>query len=268
MRLADRVALITGAAKGMGSEISTALANEGAHLVLAARDAGPLEALAASLRRHGGDRATGGPGGRYVAVPVDVADPRSVDALARRTLDEFGRIDILVNAAGVIGPIETPLHKLAPEDWDRVLGVNLKGVFLCCRAVVPEMIERRYGKIINIAGTSGLRGYRFRAAYSSSKWAVRGLTRTLALEVGPYGVNVNAICPGVVEGERMTTIMREKARVRGWTVDQVFGEYVGEMALRRFTKDSDIAHAVVFLASEESRQITGHELIVDGGWDV
>ena len=237
------------------------MANEGAHLVLAAREPGPLEALAGTLRRSGGDR-------RCVAAPTDVTDPSAVDALARRTLDEFGRIDILVNAAGAIGPIETPLHQIAPGDWDHVLGVNLRGVFLCCRAVVPTMIDRRYGKIINIAGTSGLRGYRFRAAYSSSKWAVRGLTRTLALEVGPYGVNVNAICPGVVEGDRMTTIITQKARIRGWTATQVRDEYIGEMALRRFTTDADIAHAAVFLASEESRQISGHEMIVDGGWDV
>jgi len=253
------VAIVTGAAKGMGSAISAALASEGAHLVLAAREPGPLEALATTLGR---------PGRRCVVVPTDVADARAAGALAQRALEAFGRIDILVNAAGVIGPIETPLHQIAPADWDHVLGVNLRGVFLCCRAVVPTMIDRRYGKIINIAGTSGLRGYRFRAAYSSSKWAVRGLTRTLALEVGPYGVNVNAICPGVVEGDRMTTIINQKARVRGWTPTRVVDEYVGEMALRRFTRDEDIAHAVVFLASEESRQITGHELIVDGGWDV
>jgi NAD(P)-dependent dehydrogenase (short-subunit alcohol dehydrogenase family) len=261
VRLQGRVAVITGAAKGMGGAISTALADEGAHLVLAAREPAPLEALAEALRgRH--DRS------RYIAVPTDVVDPSAVDALVRRALEEFGRIDILVNAAGVIGPIETPLHKIAPDDWDRVLSVNVKGVFLCCRAVVPTMIERQYGKIINIAGTSGLRGYRFRAAYSSSKWAVRGLTRTLALEVGPSGVNVNAICPGVVEGDRMTTIIQTKARVRGWTAPQVFDEYIDEMALRRFTKNEDIANAVVFLASEDSRQITGHEMIVDGGWDV
>src|SRR5579864_1478822 len=261
MRLADRVAVVTGAAKGMGGTISAALAAEGAHLVLAAREPGPLTALAETLARRGGGR-------RALSVPTDVSDQRQVAALARRAVDEFGRIDILVNAAGVIGPIETPLHKIAPEDWDRVQNVNLKGVFLCCRAVVPTMLEQRSGKIINIAGTSGLRGYRYRAAYSSSKWGVRGLTRTLALEVGPYGVNVNAICPGVVEGDRMTTIIAEKARARGWSSEEVFDEYIREMALRRFTKDEDVAHAVVFLASEESRQISGHELIVDGGWDV
>lgn len=262
MRLRDRVAVVTGAAKGMGDAICEAFAREGASIVAAAREAGPLAALVERLRR------LEGVGGRHLAVPADVTREDQVAALADRARGEFGRIDILVNAAGTIGPIETPLHKIAPEEWDRVLAVNLRGVFLCCRAVVPGMIEQRSGKIINIAGTSGLRGYRNRAAYSSSKWAVRGLTRTLALEVGPYNVNVNAIFPGVVEGDRMQTIIAEKARVRGTTEEAVFEEYVREMALRRFTEETDIAHAAVFLASDESRQITGHEIVVDGGWDV
>lgn len=261
VKLRDRVAIVTGAAKGMGGAISLALAQEGAHVVGAARGGRDLEALVERLR--GLER-----GRRYLAVPTDVTNDVEVVALVRRTLSEFGRIDILVNAAGVIGPIETPLHRIEPEAWDHVLGVNLRGVFLCCRAVVPTMIAQRHGKIINIAGTSGLRGYRNRAAYSSSKWAVRGLTRTLALEVGPYNVNVNAICPGVVEGDRMTTIIAEKARGRGTPTQDVFDEYVREMALHRFSTPEDVAHAVVFLASEDSRQITGHDLIVDGGWDV
>jgi NAD(P)-dependent dehydrogenase (short-subunit alcohol dehydrogenase family) len=261
VKLQDRVAIVTGAAKGMGEAICTALAREGAHIVMVAREAPPLAALIETLKSLERGR-------RYLAVPADVTSEAQVAALAQRTLSEFGRIDILVNAAGTIGPIEMPLHNIAPEEWDRVLSVNVKGVFLCCRVVVPTMIEQRYGKIINIAGTSGLRGYRYRAAYSSSKWAVRGLTRTLALEVGPHNVNVNAICPGVVEGDRMTTIIAEKARVRGTTTEAVFDEYVGEMALRRFTHADDIARSVVFLASEDSRQLTGHDLVVDGGWDV
>jgi 3-oxoacyl-[acyl-carrier protein] reductase len=262
VRLAERVAVVTGAAKGMGDAICEAFAREGASVVLAARDPGPLSALVERLPRPQGKR------GGHLAVPTDVTREDQVAALAERAQGEFGRVDILVNAAGTIGPIETPLHKIAPEEWDRVLAVNLKGVFLCCRAFVPGMMERKYGKIINVAGTSGLRGYRFRAAYSSSKWAVRGLTRTLALEVGPYNINVNAIFPGVVDGDRMQTIIAEKARVRGTTAKAVFDEYVGEMAMRRFTDETDIAHAAVFLASDESRQISGHEIVVDGGWDV
>ncbi|HEV2438817.1 MAG TPA: SDR family oxidoreductase [bacterium] len=261
MRLRDRVAVVTGAAKGMGDAICEALAREGASVVAAARDAGPLAALVERLPRGEGQA-------RHLAVPTDVTREDQVAGLADRTRKELGRVDILVNAAGTIGPIETPLHKIAPEEWDRVLAVNVRGVFLCCRAFVPSMIEQKYGKIINIAGTSGLRGYRYRAAYSSSKWAVRGLTRTLALEVGPYNVNVNAIFPGVVEGDRMQTIIAEKAKVRGTTPKVVFDEYVGEMAMRRFTEETDIANAVVFLASDESRQIAGHEIVVDGGWDV
>ena len=268
MRLEDRVAIVTGAAKGMGDAVCAALAQEGAHVVAAAREAGPLEELVGRLERLEGGSGSRVAGRRHLAVPTDVTREDQVSALARRTLAEFGRIDILVNAAGVIGPIETPLHKITPEAWDHVLAVNLRGVFLCCRAVVPTMMEQRYGKIVNIAGTSGLRGYRNRAAYSASKWAVRGLTRTLALEAGPYNVNVNAICPGVVEGERMQTIIAEKARVRDTTAEAVFDEYIRETALRRFSEESDVAHTVVFLASDDSRQITGHDLVVDGGWDV
>jgi len=261
VKLHDRVAIVTGAAKGMGGAICTRLAREGAHVVAAARDAAPLAALVDRLRglEHGG---------RHLAVPTDVTAEAQVANLVDRTRSEFGRIDVLVNAAGVTGPVETPLYAVDPAAWDHVLAVNLKGTFLCCRAVVPVMIAQRSGKIINIAGTSGLRGYRYRAPYSASKWAVRGLTRTLALEVGPFNINVNAICPGVVEGGRMTGIIAEKARVRGTTERDVFDEYVGEMALRRFSTDDDVAHAVAFLASDESRQITGHDLVVDGGWDV
>lgn len=261
VKLADRVAIVTGGAKGMGGAFSLALAREGAHVVIAGRDLAALEAHASRIRALNS--------GRYVlAVPADVTDEAEVQGMVEAALRINSRIDILVNAHGVIGPIETPLHQIRPADWHHVLGVNLFGTFLCCRAVLPTMIGQRYGKIINIGGTSGLRGYRYRAAYSSSKWAVRGLTRTLALEVGPYNINVNAVFPGVVEGGRMTTIINEKARVQNRTPGEVHADYLNEMALRRFSTDEDVAHAVIFLASEESRQITGHEIVVDGGWDV
>jgi 3-oxoacyl-[acyl-carrier protein] reductase len=149
-----------------------------------------------------------------------------------------------------------------------MLDTNLKGTFLPTKHVLPTMITQRYGKIVNVSGTSGLRGYKNRAAYSSSKWALRGFTRTVALEVGKHGINVNALHPGIVGGERMDKLCREKARKRGWTVEQVYKEYEDEMALGRVTTAPDIANAVVFLASDDSRQMTGQSVTVDGGWDV
>ena len=259
MRVADRIAVVTGAAKGMGWEISTALAREGADLVLAARDVPPLESLAAEIRALGR---------RALVTPCDVTDEAAVAGMAARATEVFGRVDILVNAAGVTGPIETPIQNIAVADFRAVLESNIVGTFLPIKHVLPGMIARRYGKIVNISGTSGLRGYKYRAAYSSSKWALRGLTRTVALEAGPHNVNVNALHPGIVAGERMDKLCREKAKKRGWTPARVYQEYVDEMALRRVTVSRDIANAVLFLVSDESQNMTGQSVTVDGGWDV
>jgi 3-oxoacyl-[acyl-carrier protein] reductase len=260
-KLQNKVALLTGGAKGMGGTIAELFAREGAGLVLAARD---LDALDAELERIGGVV----PEVRGIAVRCDVTDEAQVEALVRRALDEFGQVDVLVNAAGVTGPIETPVQDIRAEDIDDVLAINVKGTILCCKAIVPHMIERRQGKIVNIAGTSGLRGYKNRVAYSASKWGVRGITRTVALEVGLYGVNCNCVAPGPLYGPRMEKIIREKARVRGTTPEEIFAEYLSEQVLKRFTSPVDIAYAVLFLATDESRQITGQVITVDGGWDV
>jgi 3-oxoacyl-[acyl-carrier protein] reductase len=259
MRLADRIAVVTGAAKGMGRDICLALAGEGAHLALVAREAGPLETLARDIEALGR---------RTLVIPADVTEEPLVRAAMARTVERFGRIDILVNAAGVTGPVETPVWEIEAEAFDAVLATNVRGTFLPTKHVLPVMIRQRYGKIVNISGTSGLRGYKFRAAYSSSKWALRGFTRTVALEVGPYNINVNALHPGIVAGDRMDKLCREKARKRGWTPEQVHAEYVAEMALRRVTTADDIARAVCFLASDDSRNMTGQSVTVDGGWDV
>ncbi|MGH7399386.1 MAG: SDR family NAD(P)-dependent oxidoreductase, partial [Candidatus Rokuibacteriota bacterium] len=176
MKLADRIAIVTGAAKGMGADICRTLAREGAHLALAAREVAPLEELAKEVEA---------PGRRALVVPTDVTDERAVERLVARTKETYGRIDILVNAAGVTGPIETPVQEITADDFRAVLEANVVGTFLPTKHVLPTMIAQKDGKIVNISGTSGLRGYKYRAAYSSSKWALRGLTRTVALEVGP-----------------------------------------------------------------------------------
>lgn len=259
MKLAGRIALVTGAAKGMGREISTTLAREGADLVLTARDVPPLAELAREIEDVGR---------RALVSACDVTDEGAVAGMVARAREAYGRIDILVNAAGVTGPVETPVQQITVEDFRAVLETNIVGTFLPIKHVLPGMIERRYGKIVNISGTSGLRGYKYRTAYSSSKWALRGLTRTVALEAGPHNVNVNALHPGIVAGDRMDRLCREKAAKRGWTPEQVYREYVDEMALRRVTTAQDIARAVLFLVSDDSANMTGQSVTVDGGWDV
>src|SRR5256886_10931362 len=243
----------------MGRDICLTLAREGASVAIAAREPAPLEALGREITALGR---------RVIVVPTDVTDEAAVERLVTRARETFGRIDILVNAAGITGPIETPVWEIKADDFDQVIAVNLRGTFLPTKHVLPTMIKQRYGKIVNISGTSGLRGYKNRAAYSSSKWALRGFTRTVALEAGPYNVNVNALHPGIVAGDRMERLCREKARARGSSPERIHDEDVEEMALRRVTTARDIANAVVFLASDASRNLTGQSMTVDGGWDV
>lgn len=260
MRLEGKKAIVTGAAKGMGAAITTTLAREGADLVLAARDTAALEEAAAEVRALGR---------QAHVIACDVIEEAQVRAMVDKALEAFdGRIDILVNVAGVTGPIETPVQDIEVEDFTYVITANERGTFLPIKHVVPTMIGQNSGKIVNIGGTSGLRGYPMRTSYSASKWAVRGITRTVALELGEYGINVNAVCPGIVETPRMMKLCEAKAKKRGWTVEQVYDEYVQDMALKRVTTAQDIANAVLFVASDEARQITGQELAVDGGWDV
>ena len=260
MRLENRIAIITGAAKGMGAAITRTLGREGADMMLAAREVAPLDEVAEEVRAMGR---------RVETISADVTDPKQVEAMVEATKAAFGgRIDILVNVAGTTGPIETPVQDIDPDDFLEVLDINVKGTFLPIKYKLPTMIAQKYGKIVNIGGSSGLRGYKYRTAYSSSKWALRGLTRTIALEAGPHNVNVNIVMPGIVHTPRMDKLCEEKARVRGWTFEQVYQEYVEEMCLGRVTEPEDVADAVLYCASDESKNMTGQKISVDGGWDV
>ena len=259
--LRDKVALVTGAAKGLGEAITDVLACDGAHLVLAGRDRDALESQAAWLDDEYGGRES-------LVSTCDVTDERDVQATVTAAAERFGGLDILVNTAGVIGPIETPAQDVSAADFRFVLDVNVVGTFLPCKFAIPHLIGRGGGRIVNVAGTSGLRGYRNRVSYSSSKWAVRGLTRTLALELGPHDITVNTVCPNVTHGERMTRIVTEKARRSGRTPEEVYADFAGQTALGRFIDADDVAHAVRFLVSDGARNVTGHDIVVDAGWDV
>ena len=261
--LDGQVAIVTGAAKGIGAVVCRYLAEDGAHVALAGRDTDALNATAAELDRSF-------PGRARTSLPVrcDVTDEEQVKAMVQAVAQRLGGIDILVNSAGGTGPIETPAQDYPVGEFRKILDLNVIGTFLPCKYVIPYLIERKGGRIVNIAGTSGLRGYRNRSGYSSSKWAVRGLTRTLALELGRYGITVNDVCPNVTHGGRMDTIVAEKARVTGKTPAEVYADFTAQTALGRFVEESDVAAAIRFLVSPGAGNITGHDIPVDAGWDV
>ena len=258
MKLENKVAIITGAAKGLGREVSLTLAGAGAHVVLAARDTAALEDVATEVRALGR---------RAEVVGTDVTKPEQVAAMVERTLAAFdGHIDILVPVAGIPGPIETPVWEIEHPDFVDVLDVNVVGSFLPIKHVLPTMIAQRSGKIVTIGSNAGLAGYVNRTGYSASKWALRGLTRTVAIEVGPYNINVNCVLPGAVEGPRMQMLCSRKAELWGKTFDEVHRTYEAPQALKRTTEAQDTANAVLFLVSEDARNITGQDISVDAGW--
>lgn len=258
MELSGRVAIVTGPGKGMGPAIAETLAREGADLMLCGRDLAPIEAVADTARRLGR---------KAFVKRCDVREPADVEALAADTLNLLGgRIDILVNAAGGTGPVERSTLETAPQDFNDVVAVNMRGCFLTIRAVLPAMMAQRFGKIVNIGGTWGLRGRALRMAYSATKWGLRGITKSVALEAGPYNINVNNVCPGIVEGPRFENTLRIKAQKSGRPIDEVRRESAADYALRRFSSAQDVANVVAFLCSEKSRQITGQDIAVDGGW--
>ncbi len=259
--LTGKVAVITGGGKGIGAAIADVFAADGADLAIIGRDAEALEKRAAHLDERYSNRTTF-PCRCDVTVEVDVA--RMVEAV----VDRLGRIDILVNAAGGTGPIETPAEHYPVDEFAGILSLNVVGTFLPCKHAIPHLKVAGGGSIVNIAGTSGLRGYRNRSGYSASKWAVRGLTRTLALELGPHNITVNDVCPNVTNGRRMERIVRTKAEVSGRSPDEVYTEFASQTALGRFVEEQDVAAAVRFLVSEGARNITGHDIPVDAGWDV
>jgi NAD(P)-dependent dehydrogenase (short-subunit alcohol dehydrogenase family) len=259
MKLKDKIAIVTGGGRGMGTEFCRAFAREGAHLVVCGRTLSNVEEITAELKQMGR---------KALAIPLDVTDEASVESGVSRTVAEFGRVDILAHTAGVIGPIETIGTEVSAEDFEEVWRVNTLGTFLTNKAVLKVMIPQREGRIVNVAGVAGLRGYPMRVAYSASKWGVIGITKTLALEVGRYNVRVNALCPGVTLGERMTTIVREKARIRRISVEEIERAYAESMALQRWLKPAEMAAAAVFLASDDSSAVTGQAYAVDGGFFV
>jgi NAD(P)-dependent dehydrogenase (short-subunit alcohol dehydrogenase family) len=258
LNLAGRVTVITGPAKGMGAAISMAFAAEGSRLALIGRDTAAIEPVAAEARAAGAEA---------IVVPCDLTDAAQCERAAGATRDAYGRIDILVNVAGGSGPVGKSGIETTPEEFDDIVTLNMNGCFHTMRGVLPTMIAQRYGKIVNVGGTFGMRGRAGRMAYSASKWGLRGITKSFALEVGAYNINVNCVAPGMVDGPRFRDkVCADMAKRLGISVEEAMQKHASEYALKRVTMDADVANACLFLASDVSRQITGVDLPVDGGW--
>jgi 3-oxoacyl-[acyl-carrier protein] reductase len=248
-RLDGRVAFLTGAGRGIGAATALKLAAEGAAVAVSDMDGGTADETAAAIR---------GAGGRAVSLAVDVTNRVDVDAAVARTATEYGRLDILVALAGITR--DNLLFRMTDEDWDGVIDTHLKGSFYAARAAQKYMVEQRYGKIVFTSSTSAL-GNRGQSNYSTAKAGLQGLTRTVAIELGQFGVNVNAVAPGFIE-TRMTEMTAERMGVDWEAFKQ---EAAARAAVRRTGKPEDVANVIAFLVSDESSFVSGQVIYVAGG---
>ncbi len=253
MRLKDKVAIVTGAGQGIGEAIALAFAEEGARVALAARTVRNLENAAAKM-----------PDGAALVVPTDLTDEASIRGLVERTLAAFGTIDILVNNSGIAGPTKA-CEDVSREEWEECFGVNVTGTFLMAKHVIPTMKEKRCGRILNISSMSGKRPLPNRTPYTASKMAVIGLTRTLAFELGEYGVTVNAVCPGATSGPRIDSVIENMAQSFGVTFEEAKKTFTEPGALKTLVDANDHAALCVFLASDEGARMTAQDINVTGG---
>ncbi len=268
MRLQDQVAIVTGGGGGLGEGICLCLAKEGAHLVVSDLREDLADKVAQKVRKTGQ---------KALAVQSNVSMADQCERLIEKTLNEMGHIDILVCGAGVGGFVfrgdsDAPLilENISEEEWDLTIDVNLKGVFLCNRAVAPYFKQQGKGKIINISSIAGRKGIDWIPHYSASKAGVIVLTQAVALQLAPYNVNVNTVCPGVIRTPMWDTgakvLSRSYPPFKGMSPDDVFSAVVQNMIpMRRPQTAEDIGNIVVFLASEEAKEITGQTINVDGG---
>ena len=248
-RLDGRVAFLTGAGRGIGAATAAKLASEGAAVAVTDMDIGPAEETADQIRSAGG---------RAIAIPVDVTSREQVEAAAARTAEELARLDILVAVAGITR--DNLLFKMTDDEWDGVIDTHLKGSFMAARATQKYMVEQRYGKMIFTSSTSAL-GNRGQANYSTAKAGLQGLTRTLAIELGPFNINVNAVAPGFIE-TRMTQAVAERMGV-DW--EQFKKDRAAQIPVRRSGKPADVANVVAFLVSDEASFVSGQIIYVAGG---
>jgi NAD(P)-dependent dehydrogenase (short-subunit alcohol dehydrogenase family) len=248
------VAVVTGGNRGIGRAIAVALAADGFAVAVTARDADTLADTVAAIEADGGTA---------LALPCDVRDEESVTTMARDVAD-LGRVHTVVANAGIAGPT-APLHEIQLAEWRNCLATDLDGVFLTFRAFVPAMIESGAGSLVAISSMTGKRPLHGRTPYAAAKMGVIGLVRTLAVELGPHGIRVNAVCPGAVAGPRIDDVIRRQAATRGITEEEALRAFTGASPLARLVKANEVATACAYLASDAAASITGEDLNVSAG---
>lgn len=251
MRLDGRVAIITGASRGIGREMVRLFADAGAAVVFCARTASSLVALEGELKAAGRE-------GR--GIPADVSDPTNVAKLVARAIEMYGKVDILVNNTGISGPTK-PVDELTLEEWNQLLATNMTSAFLAVREVAPEMRRVGRGSIVNIGSIAGKTSLPLRLGYAVSKMGLLGMTRTLAAELGPYGIRVNHISPGAVRGERL----EEVARAGAMTVEELFDRHRSASPLGELVEASSVASMALYLCTDFARHLTGQDINVAAG---
>jgi NAD(P)-dependent dehydrogenase (short-subunit alcohol dehydrogenase family) len=253
--LTDRVAIVTGASKGIGRVTSERFAREGAQVVCAARTAGLVEEAASAIRQGGG---------AAIAVAADLAREEDARALVEAAVQAFGRVDCLVNNAGDGGPTKA-VQDYTIDDWFYTINSCLTSAYLCIRFVVPVMIAAGRGAIVNIASMAGRRGLAYRIGYCSAKAGQIGMTYGLALELGRHNITVNAIAPGAVEGDRIDRVIAGQAEVRGVPVDKLRKTFVDRSPLHRMSTADDVASLAAFLCSDQARNLSGQCIPITAG---
>lgn len=257
MKLDGQAAIVVGSARGIGETIALTFAQEGASIVLVDLEKmkPELDGVAQEIARKGG---------RATAIVADCTDDRQVNAMVDETLRRLGKIDILVNSAGLRGPL-VPVEEISEKEWDSVLDVNLKAVFLCCRAVLKQMIKQKSGSIVSISGTAGKEGMALRGSLCAAKWGLLGLTQTIAKEAGPHGIRANVICPGGMDEPDLRAMYAERAKGLGMEFSELEKSVLELTPLRKYAKHDEVAKAALFLASSDSSHTTGESLNVSGG---
>jgi len=247
-RLENKSAIVTGASSGIGRGIALAFSKEGANVVVAdINEQGGKETVKLIKKEKGSNQA--------VFIKTDVSRAEDINNMVQTCLDSFGRIDILVNNAGIL--MSGPLHEMKEQDWDKILSVNLKSVFLASKRVIPGMLKQGKGKIINTTSIAGLIGFNELGAYCATKGGIIALSKSMAIDYAPSGININCIAPGVIRTQMTKAMLEDPAIKKTFALNTPYP---------RFGEPKDIAMAAVYLASDESDFVVGHVLTVDGGY--